>query len=115
MSKSMFIEIWAKNPDTREWRYIALANGRTITLGGTFVETEEGYRHVSHHYTRRGNTIHLEIIEDGSGCDGRFTSYWRGEWTVGDPLESHRNGFMVPRFTESHAWQRDYYAERAGY
>jgi hypothetical protein len=115
MSKSMFIEIWAKDPEKREWTHLALANGQTITLGGTFVETEEGYRQVSHHYTRRRNVIHLEIIEDGRGCDGRLTRYWRGQWAEGGPLERSRGFVWVPKFTETHASQRDYYAEKAGY
>ncbi|MGA1753717.1 MAG: hypothetical protein ACO395_10270 [Pontimonas sp.] len=115
MSKRSCVTIWAKNPDTRQWDYIALWNNCCVTLGGDYVETPEGHRQHSHHYTRRGNIIHLETIEDGADCDGHHTRYWRGAWTIGGPLERDRSGFMVPKFTEINAFWRDHAAEKAGY
>lgn len=98
MSKRGCVNIWAKNPDTRSWAFIALRNNQCVTLGGTHVETEEGYRQVSHHYTRRGGVIHLETIEDARDCDGYHTRHWRGTWAIGGPLERTSRGFMVPVF-----------------
>ena len=115
MSNRNFVCFWAKNPETRRWTSVVLRRGFCVTLGGNHVETEEGYRCHAHHYTLRGTVVHLEIIEDGCGCVGRVTRYWRGQWTVGGPMERSRDGWMVPKFTETHSSQRDYYAEKAGY
>lgn len=77
--------------------------GVAITTGG---KDEEGFHTSTTAYSLLGGRLIREEITDGRDCDGRVSSYWRGEWTG-------KIRFHVWR-TEGQE-QRDYAAEAMGY
>lgn len=115
MSNRDCVTFWAKNPETRKWTSVELWDGCSVTLGGSYRETFEGWRTHSSRYTLKGDTVYLETIDDVLDCDGRVLRKWFGIWDVGSPMERSRDGYMVPTFVELEASQRDYRAEKAGY
>jgi len=111
------IRIWAFHPETLDYVRLALRDGESVTLGGNYVETDEGYSRHASTYTRRGSVIERSDFDDGRDCDGRLARGWEGRWTLGGPMFQPRTegAPLLPDFSEADAWQRDEYAEAAGY
>lgn len=117
-------------PNVRFWIYwgedcvkLTLTPGQAIEIGyGS--PTDEGWssHFEKYEYDAEEGVVQCEIVDDGSDCDGRLTSFWNGECAISrlasmDMVDSEfePNGLRQPDWVEQGRSQRDEFAEMAGY
>lgn len=112
------IRFWALHPESIDWVRLSLRDGDRLTLGGRRIQTDEGWSMNAETFSRDGETITSSLISDGRDCDGRLSSGSECHWTYGGPMQrpSIDGDPITPRWIASgKGWQRDEYAEAAGY
>jgi hypothetical protein len=95
---------------------LTLRPGQEVTLGRRSAD-EEGYSFHVATWTHEGDHVHLGFAHGGRDCDGPISH--GGELTC--PLDrlaadlDEEMGIYRPDWQREAAWQRDEYAESAGY
>lgn len=89
------------------WVKLTLRRGETVTLYECH-STDEGYAFRREDFSYYGTSVQRTVISGGSDCDG--------------PIEHHAEyscpvtkSMGQPEWQEHTRWQRDAYAEAAGY
>ena len=79
--------------------------------------TDEGWSSESHQWRLDDGVVEEHICDDGVDCDGRLTRYSEWACPVEDLQKSPREDgeIMTPAWQEQGGYQRDQYAEMAGY
>lgn len=81
---------------------------------------EEGYSYHDETWRHAGDRIDGESVCGGSDCDGPISHHWAGYCPI-ERLAAHRPDILppdvpgTPDWETADRWQRDVYAEAAGY
>lgn len=98
------------------WVRLALADGQTLqhTSGGP---CDEGWNSTSTRWSRDGDTIERETLNEGRDCDGGYSHHVivRANLVNLDANEAADDTIACPAWERVSASQRDEYAELAGY
>lgn len=114
------VRFWVMHPERLDWVRISLREGEQVTLGGRRRATDEGWTMSADTYTRDGDAVFHEHVSDGRDCDGRLTHGWKNRWDLADGGRLRRPPIEGAPLTpcwesDDDDWQRDEYAEAAGY
>lgn len=117
--KIQTLRFWHYDPKTESHVKLSLRkDGDAITFYQR-TRTDEGWASIFERYTRQGDVVAVESVDDGRDCDGRLTQahegiahYWQLKAHTYDGIPTD---VRMPKWDKVKSGQRDEYAEAMGY
>lgn len=97
------------------WVKITLVPYQTVSVwdGG---QTEEGFRHFSSRWTHHGKYVERETYSYERDCNGPHENTSESECRLCNLAQDEgHDGTRIPAWSYKDSFQRDHYAEAAGY
>jgi hypothetical protein len=97
-----------------EWVKLTLKPGQSLSWAYAY-DHDEGWSAHCETWNHRGDHVERAWINNGRDCDGRMSSGGELVCAISDLTARNVDGLAVPEWVTSETWQRDAYAEAAGY